>query len=396
MPPNNNKNASPLALYIHWPFCVSKCPYCDFNSHVHQKIEEDLWVSAYIIELERYREITGPRPLSSIFFGGGTPSLMKPTTVEAILKKAHQLWSFQSPIEITLEANPNSVEVEKFQTLSQVGINRVSIGIQSFHANDLKFLGRAHSVDEGKRAIETAQHFFQRVSFDLIYGRPQQSLDSWNAELQEALAFGTEHLSLYQLTMEPGTAFYHQHARGEFTLPNEDEAADLYDRTAQLCREKGLIDYEISNYARIGCESRHNLTYWRYQDYIGVGPGAHGRLTIGGESSFKVATRQYKAPQTWLEQAKNTQVSLKVIEGATQECLALNLNQQIDEMLLMGLRLKEPFEWTRLPGDWKNIIREETLESLKELRLIDFNEKYVKLFPSARLCLNEILRQLRG
>lgn len=392
-----NKQTTPLALYIHWPFCVSKCPYCDFNSHVRQQVDETQWAKAYVTELERYREITGPRSLSSIFFGGGTPSLMQPRTVDIILEKAQQLWSFMSPIEITLEANPNSVEVQKFQTLSQAGINRVSIGIQSFRPDDLKFLGRAHSVDEGKRAIETAQQFFQRVSFDLIYGRPQQSLASWESELQEALAFGTEHLSLYQLTIEPGTAFFHQHARGEFLLPSEDKAVELYESTAHLCAEKGLFDYEISNYARKDCESRHNLTYWRYQDYMGIGPGAHGRLTIKNDgNTIKVATKQFRAPKTWLDNVENGKTTQAFIGGATQECDILDLDQQVDEILLMGLRLKEPFLLNRLPKPWNDVLKRETLDRLKALDMIDFNEMYVKLYPAARLCLNEILRQLRG
>lgn len=390
---------SSLALYIHWPFCVSKCPYCDFNSHVRKDIDEQQWLHGYLRELRAYRERTGPRVLSSIFFGGGTPSLMNPKTVEGILGEAKALWTCPEGIEITLEANPNSVEVNKFKDLGLVGINRVSLGIQSLRPDDLQFLGRAHSVGEGKRAIEMAQQNFSRVSFDLIYTRPHQTLEAWQSELQEGLAFGTEHLSLYQLTIEPGTAFAHQYARGDFSLPTEDESALLYEYTAQACAEKGLMDYEISNYAQVSRESQHNLTYWRYGDYVGVGPGAHGRLTLSGEG--KVATKQYRAPQTWLSNALGQEGAQKRSSGnfltqATQEVESLDLSQQADEMLLMGLRLKEPFDLERLPLPWCQMIDRQALDRLTHANMIEFGGRYVKLTPTARLCLNEILRQLRS
>lgn len=388
-------NTDPLSLYIHWPFCVSKCPYCDFNSHVRKGIDETQWQQAYVVELERYRQVTGPRPLRSIFFGGGTPSLMQAETVALILNTAQRLWTFMPGIEITLEANPNSVEVEKFQSLAAAGINRVSIGIQSLRAEDLKFLGRAHSVDEGKRAIETAQKCFERVSFDLIYARPCQTPEAWERELRGALGYGTEHLSLYQLTIESGTAFFNQHARGDFVIPDEDEATDLYELTGELCQEKGLIDYEISNYARPGCESQHNLTYWRYGDYMGVGPGAHGRLTVEGH---KWATKQYRAPETWLKNVgvENKNVPVVGPGGATEEFEVLDADQQVDEMLLMGLRLKEPFDLKRLPKPWIEILNKNILDYFNLNNMIDLSDSYVKLYPKARLCLNEVLRQLRS
>lgn len=388
-------NQSSLSLYIHWPFCVSKCPYCDFNSHIRQEIDETQWLEGYVREIKAYREITGPRILKSIFFGGGTPSLMDPRTVDGILTEARKLWACSQTIEITLEANPNSVEVTKFKDLGQAGINRVSLGIQSLRTEDLHFLGRAHSVEEGKKAIETAQYAFNRVSFDLIYARPHQTLDQWKTELKEALAFGTEHLSLYQLTIEPGTAFAHRYARGDFQLPNEEESAELYEYTAQACLEKGLHDYEISNYARVSAESQHNLTYWRYDDYIGIGPGAHGRLTL--PSQGKVATKQYRAPQTWLTKAFDQEESSRdFLTKATQETEILDLSQQVDEMLLMGLRLKEPFDLERLTLPWRDVINQQAIDRLAKANLIEFDEKYVKLTSSARLCLNEILRQLRS
>lgn len=383
-----NTPLSQTALYIHWPFCVSKCPYCDFNSHVRKSIEESQWQDAFVRELTRHREITGPRLITSIFFGGGTPSLMDPKTVELILKTARDLWTFAPNLEITLEANPNSVEVGKFESLAQSGVNRVSIGIQSLVADDLKFLGRTHSVDEGLRAIETAQKCFDRVSFDLIYARPHQTSESWQAELSQALAFGTEHLSLYQLTIEQGTAFANQHARGDFILPDEDTSAELYQLTAQLCASKRLIDYEISNYARLGCESQHNLTYWRYGDYIGVGPGAHGRLTLACETgpTQRFATRQYKAPETWLAKGEHS---------ATEESLLLDQDQQVDEMLLMGLRLAESFDLSRLPKPWREVVNEDVLVHLARTGFIDFSDERIRLRLPARLCLNEILRQIR-
>ncbi len=381
------------ALYIHWPFCVSKCPYCDFNSHVRKSIDESQWQEAFVRELNRHRELTGPRDLTSIFFGGGTPSLMNPKTVELILKTAADLWSFTPGMEITLEANPNSVEVNKFEALALSGVNRVSIGIQSLITEDLKFLGRSHSVSEGIQAIETAQKCFQRVSFDLIYARPHQTLEAWEVELKQALSFGTEHLSLYQLTIEQGTAFANQHARGDFILPDEDAAAELYQLTARLCAEKGLKDYEISNYARPGCESQHNLTYWRYGDYMGVGPGAHGRLTMMDDGQAqRFATRQYKAPETWLSKGSTDSTG----GFSTEESLVLDASQQVDEMLLMGLRLAEPFDLRRLPLPWEEVINEEALTRLEAADLIDLQNDCVLLHPRARLCLNEILRQIRA
>lgn len=374
-----------LSLYIHWPFCVSKCPYCDFNSHIRQSIDENLWQQAYTLEMERYAQLTGPRTLKTIFFGGGTPSLMNPRMVEGILETANRLWPFSNSIEITLEANPNSVEVEKFQTIAHAGINRVSIGIQSFNQRDLKFLGRSHSVDEGKKAIETGQKVFNNVSFDLIYARPNQSVEAWQNELQEALAFKTPHLSLYQLTIEPGTAFYHQHARGDFTLPDEDIAATLYELTRDLCAQKGLDDYEISNYALPGFESQHNLAYWRYHDYVGIGPGAHGRITVNNN---KFATRQYRAPQTWIEKACNT--------SASHEFTPLTLEEQADEMLLMGLRLKEPFPLNSLPIPWVEFLNISALTSFHNRKMLDLSKDCVKLSLNARQCLNELILQIRS
>ncbi len=374
-----------LALYLHWPFCASKCPYCDFNSHVRNSIDVDTWRAAFIKELRRHRLLTGERQISSIFFGGGTPSLMPPALVQDILSEIDRLWNIPTNIEITLEANPNSVEVDNFKTLAQAGINRVSLGIQSLNPDDLKFLGRLHSVDEGRRAIETAQNCFKRVSFDLIYARPHQTLAQWESELRDALQYGTEHLSLYQLTIEPGTAFATRHARGDFTLPNEDLAADLYEMTTDLCAERGLIGYEVSNYAKPGCESQHNLAYWLYQDYAGIGPGAHGRLTLNGHGH---ATKQYRAPETWLSNC------LEHDNGFDEDTLLIP-QEQASEMLLMGLRLNRPFDLGRLPCLADDVLDFTAIDRLVKSGLIVYDETTLMATPQGRLCLNEILRLIR-
>ena len=374
-----------LALYLHWPFCASKCPYCDFNSHVRSTIDLDQWRTAFIKELRRHRELIGPRTISSIFFGGGTPSLMPPALVNDILSEINRLWDVPARIEITLEANPNSVEVDNFKALAQAGINRVSLGIQSFNSNDLKFLGRLHSVDEGRNAIETAQSCFKRVSFDLIYARPNQTLKQWESELKNALSYGTEHLSLYQLTIEPGTAFATRHARGDFILPDDDLAADLYEMTTNSCAEHGLISYEVSNYAKLGCESQHNLAYWRYQDYAGIGPGAHGRLTLNGQGH---ATKQFRAPETWLANC------IDHSNGFDEDHL-LTAKEQASEMLLMGLRLNQPFDLKRLPCSAKEVLDFNAIDRLVKSEMMVYDGNSLMATPQGRLCLNEILRLIR-
>jgi oxygen-independent coproporphyrinogen-3 oxidase len=374
-----------LALYLHWPFCASKCPYCDFNSHVRNTIDLDQWRTAFIKELRRHRELIGPKTISSIFFGGGTPSLMPPALVNDILSEINSLWDVPAHIEITLEANPNSVEVDNFKALAQAGINRVSLGIQSFNPDDLKFLGRLHSVDEGRRAIETAQSCFKRVSFDLIYARPNQTLEQWESELKDALSYGTEHISLYQLTIESGTAFATRHARGDFILPNEDLAADLYEMTTNLCAEQGLISYEVSNYAKLGCESQHNLAYWRYQDYAGIGPGAHGRLTLNGQGH---ATKQFRAPETWLTNC------IDHSNGFDEDHL-LTAREQASEMLLMGLRLNQPFNLKRLPCSAKEVLDFNAIDRLVKSEMMVYDGNNLMATPQGRLCLNEILRLIR-
>jgi len=326
--------AEPLALYVHWPFCVSKCPYCDFNSHVRESVDQAVWRDALLADLRHEAALLPGRTIGSIFFGGGTPSLMPPATVAAVIAAAGDAWGLADDVEITLEANPNSVEVANFADLAAAGVNRVSIGVQSFDSEVLEFLGRAHSEDEARRAIATAQEHFARVSFDLIYARPGQSLAAWESELAGALAFGTDHLSLYQLTIEPGTRFATLAAKGDLTIPDGDTAADLFDTTQAMTRAAGLPRYEVSNHARVGQESRHNLAYWRYADYAGVGPGAHGRR-------LGQATERHKKPENFVAAVERNGHGLKVESD-------LPAHERATEAMLMGLRLTEGIDLARI------------------------------------------------
>lgn len=313
---------------------MAKCPYCDFNSHVRDQINHTEWQAALLADLRHEAALLPGRKISSIFFGGGTPSLMSPATVAALIAEADRLWGLTGNCEITLEANPNSVEVANFAALASAGVNRVSIGVQSFEPQALDFLGRAHDADEARRAIATAQAHFARVSFDLIYARPGQSLALWEGELAEALAFGTDHLSLYQLTIEPGTRFATLAAKGDLIIPDGDAAADLFEATDAMTRAAGLPRYEVSNHARVGSESRHNLTYWRYGDYAGVGPGAHGRR-------LGQATERHKKPENYLGAVERNGHGLKVESP-------LSPVQRANEALVMGLRLAEGVDLARI------------------------------------------------
>ena len=320
------------ALYIHWPFCLRKCPYCDFNSHVRAEVDHATWQRALLSDMQHEAALASGEALSSIFFGGGTPSLMPPALVEALLRQAEALWGFAPDIEITLEANPSSVEAGNFAALASAGVNRVSLGLQSLDDEALKFLGRLHNVEESLKALDVAQCAFDRVSADLIYALPDQTAAQWQAELQRALGFGTDHLSLYQLTIEPGTRFATDVRTGKFAPLDEDPAADMFTLTRQITAEAGMPAYEISNHARPGQESRHNLTYWRYQDYCGIGPGAHGRRSGGRHGS--VATLRHKKPENWLNAVAHTGQGL-------QEETPLDPSESASEALLMGLRLAE-------------------------------------------------------
>ena len=326
--------ADDLALYIHWPFCLKKCPYCDFNSHVRDVVDADAWQAALLADLAHEHALTSGRRVGSIFFGGGTPSLMPPALAGALIGEAERLWGLAQDAEITLEANPTSYEAGKFADFRSAGVNRVSLGVQSLHDEALAFLGREHSAAEAMAAVESAQDLFGRVSFDLIYARPGQSAAEWEAELARALAFGTEHLSLYQLTIEPGTGFAGAVARGRLTPMDADEAADLFVLTQEQTEAAGLPAYEISNHAREGAQSHHNLTYWRYRDYVGIGPGAHGRR--GGRAPIR-----HKKPEAFLRRVGENG------HGMSEE-RALAPEEALSEALLMGLRLAEGIDLAAL------------------------------------------------
>lgn len=349
------------ALYIHWPFCLKKCPYCDFNSHVRDAVDHAAWQDALVADMRHEAALAGGEPLGSIFFGGGTPSLMPPALVAALLTEAERLWGFAEGIEITLEANPSSVEAAAFGGLAQAGINRVSLGLQALDDAALRFLGRLHDADEGLRALAVAQRQFARVSFDLIYARPGQQPSAWEGELARALTLGTGHLSLYQLTIEPNTRFATDVRLGRFAPLEDDPAAELFELTRAMTAAAGLPAYEISNHARPGEESRHNLTYWRYRDYCGIGPGAHGRR--GG-----VATQRHRKPENWLAAVARQG------HGIAEES-ALSPPTAAAEALLMGLRLSEGVDLPALarrfaipPGRLVDAERQEMLARLGFLR----------------------------
>jgi len=320
-----------MGVYIHWPFCAAKCPYCDFNSHVRGDFDQSVWVDAYVRSLQHYAAQVPDRQVVSIFFGGGTPSLMKPESVATLIDEVQRLWRVSNDVEITLEANPTSVEIDKFHGFRSAGVNRVSLGVQALNQADLSFFGREHSVDEALRAIEIAGDVFDRYSFDLIYARPQQSLAQWESELRRAVTYSAGHLSLYQLTIERGTPFYMRHARGEFSVPDDVKGAEFYHVTQDIMEEAGLAAYEVSNHAAAGQACRHNLIYWQMADYIGIGAGAHGRFMLGDQ---KVATRDHNAPEIWLQRVQDNG------HGA-HEPEILDAGDRFCEAVMMGLRLTD-------------------------------------------------------
>ena len=360
---------TPFGVYVHWPFCLSKCPYCDFNSHVrHGGVDEARFLRGYESEIAATAAQVPGRTVSTIFFGGGTPSLMQPSTVQTILDCIGRHWSVAPDVEVTLEANPTSVEATRFRGFRTAGVNRVSLGVQSLDDAALAELGRLHSAKEALDAVAVARAIFPRYSFDLIYARPRQSTEAWAKELRRAVAEAADHLSLYQLTLEPDTPFFGLHKAGKLLLPDENLARDLYDLTREICSAAGLPAYEISNHARPGAECRHNLVYWRGHDYAGVGPGAHGRLTIDGR---RVATETEKRPEAWLMRVETKGTGTTVSERLTP-------GETADEYLLMGLRLAEGIDldrYTRIAGrtlDPKRIsvLREEAaLETTADGRL---------------------------
>lgn len=378
-----------FGVYIHWPFCASKCPYCDFNSHVREAVDHAAWREALVQEIKTVAAQVPDRIATSIFFGGGTPSLMEASTIEAVIDAVRQCWGLMPEAEITLEANPTSVEAAKFKAFRSAGINRVSLGVQSLRTEDLKFLGRTHFVSDAMQAIEIAGNTFDRYSFDLIYARPDQSLKDWAQELESALEFAGDHLSLYQLTIEQGTAFHTWHARGDFQMPEDDTGGDFYELTQAILDDAGLPAYEISNHARPGEESRHNLTYWRYGDYAGIGPGAHGRLSLpdGG----KVATRTHRAPEIWLERVRADGHGMHPHE-------ALGREQRFTEALMMGLRMREGVSLSRLSAeaasDWQKIIDTKRIDILCDEGLLTLEEDRLRPTLAGMQRLNGLLAYL--
>lgn len=376
--------AGGFGLYIHWPFCQSKCPYCDFNSHVASHIDQDRWAKAYLSEIERAGQETSGRLLRSVFFGGGTPSLMNPALVDTILQKVRQTWRIANDIEITLEANPTSVDAGRFSGFRDAGVNRVSMGIQALVDTDLKALGRRHTVFEAIAAFDTARHIFDRVSFDLIYARQNQTLADWEKELRLALSLSIDHLSLYQLTIEDGTAFGDRFAAGRLKgLPDENRAADMYELTQTISADFGFSAYEVSNHAQLGQESQHNLIYWRAGDYVGIGPGAHGRLTLAGS---RYATEAPKTPTSWLIQVEKT---------GNGECLrdVLSLDDQLAEALVMGLRLSEGVELGRIEHLFEENLYN-NINILSEIGMVEVVQGRLRATANGRPVLNAVLRQL--
>ncbi len=373
-----------FGLYIHWPFCEAKCPYCDFNSHVARSIDQPAWRAAYLSEIDRYAALLPGRVLNSVFFGGGTPSLMDPDTVAEIIARIRQKWPVANDLEITLEANPGSVETDRFRAFAAAGVSRISMGVQALNDADLRRLGRIHSVSDARRAYDIARSCFERVSFDLIYARQDQDLDHWRAELSEALEMAVDHLSLYQLSIESGTAFGDRYAAGKLRgLPDDDLAADMYLLTQELCDGAGLNAYEVSNHAKPGSESRHNLIYWRSGDYIGIGPGAHGRVTLDGR---RTATEAWSMPAKWLETA---------VAGKPEKLWTpLDGRDQAHEYLMMSLRINEGLSISRFERLASAPLDPAALTHLQEIGMIIAENDRIRATVQGRMVLNSIIRDL--
>jgi putative oxygen-independent coproporphyrinogen III oxidase len=377
-----------FGLYIHWPYCAAKCPYCDFNSHVKREVSEKRYLAAVLRELSFYAALAPGRDVGSIFFGGGTPSLMHPATAGKVLEAISAHWTVAPDVEITLEANPSSVEAERFADFRRAGVNRVSLGVQSLHDDQLRFLGRLHDAAEARKAIEIANAHFDRVSFDLIYARPEQTVSEWRAELTEALQLAAGHLSLYQLTIEPGTAFYRLEQTGKLLIPQGDAAAGLYEVTQEICEAAGLPAYEISNHARRGEEARHNLLYWRYGDYAGIGPGAHGRIGVG---AGRLALSAERDPARWATQVESDGNGLASREPLTSL-------EQAEEMLLMGLRLTGGLSLARLADRTGYRPSPDALRLLQQDGVLshDASCEFVRATPRGRLVLNSVIEAVAG
>ena len=373
-----------FGIYIHWPFCEAKCPYCDFNSHVSRSIDQAAWKTAYLIELDRYAAQTAGRTVTSVFFGGGTPSLMDPETVDEVIARIKSLWPVANDLEITLEANPGSVEASRFVAYRDGGVSRISMGIQALNDADLKRLGRIHTVAEATAAFDIARNTFERVSFDLIYARQNQTLADWEAELKQALTLSIDHLSLYQLTIEDGTAFGDRYAIGKLRgLPDEDLGADMFDMTQDICGAYGMPAYEVSNHARDGAQSRHNLIYWRYGDYLGIGPGAHGRLTQNGR---RHATICYSNPKRWLDAVADS--------TPEQSREALLVADEATEFMLMGLRLREGIDLGRYEALSQRTINPNIMAHLTDIDMISVNDSRLVVTDQGFKVLNSVISEL--
>ena len=373
-----------FGVYIHWPFCAAKCPYCDFNSHVTSAVDEEDWRDAYVKEIDRTAQLTGLRSVNSIFIGGGTPSLMSPSLVGHLLDKIASVWQLESNCEITLEANPTALEAEKMWGFKASGVNRISMGIQSLDDKDLKQLGRLHTVKEALKSFNMAQKVFERTSFDLIYARQNQTLDEWKSELKQALNIGLSHISLYQLTIENGTAFGDRYAAGKLSgLPDEDLASDLFEMTRELCDSSGLPAYEVSNHARIGHECRHNLVYWNYGDYAGIGPGAHGRLTV---DHSRYSTNTYRQPARWLSEVKSG--------NGNSSVTSLSREDQGTEMVLMGMRLSGGISIKRLKMFFGKLPSQNILTDLTSQGLVELKGDRIQTTERGTLLLNYVVQRL--
>ena len=378
-----------LALYVHWPFCLSKCPYCDFNSHVRERVDQDRWRGALLRELDHFSALLPGATITSIFFGGGTPSLMPPETAAAVIDRAATSWTLATNAEITLEANPTSTEAARLEDFRAAGVNRVSLGVQALDDDALKFLGRGHDAAEARQAVTLAQRIMPRSTFDLIYARPGQAVEAWREELGEALSFADSHLSLYQLTIEKGTPFWRQERDGAFALPDDDAGRALYDLTQEIMEAAGFAAYEVSNHARGGDACRHNLAYWRYDDYVGIGPGAHGRIAPAGKG--RQATRQHAAPESWLAAVER--------EGhGTVETRPLDPDEQAREMLMMGLRLAEGVSESRLKQrtghNPDRVIDPDGLARLVEAGYLERRDGRLRATATGRPLLNSLLVEL--
>lgn len=373
-----------FGIYVHWPFCEAKCPYCDFNSHVVREIDQLRWLRAYLSEIERYGEELSGRVVSSIFFGGGTPSLMDPDVVAGVIDKIKATWPVANDLEITLEANPSSVEAGRFQAYRDAGVSRISMGVQALNNDDLRRLGRIHTIEEAQTAFQIARNTFENVSFDLIYARQGQTPAAWRHELKEALTLAVDHLSLYQLTIEQGTAFGDRYNAGKLRdLPDDDDAAEMYEITQDVCGTQGLSAYEVSNHAKLGSECRHNLIYWRYGDYVGIGPGAHGRVTLG---ETRHATEAYRQPNAWLEAA----------ERGTGDKLRERLSSEDEatELMLMGMRLSEGVSICRYEALAKRPLKPSALAELTELGMVLTSDQRLVATQKGRFVLNSVLSKL--